>query len=43
MFRDMNLKPDVYIHQVAWHMRFEFHLNQIPASGEFFGLFSKKF
>ena len=43
MFRDMNLKPGIYIQQVAWHMRFEFHHNQVYASGEFSGLFSKYF
>ena len=39
MFRYMNLKRGVYIQQVVWHMRFEFHHNQVYASGEFSGLF----
>ena len=43
MFRYMNLKPGIYIQQVAWHMRFEFHHNQVYAPGEFSGLFSKYF
>ena len=40
MFRDMSFKPGIYIQQVARHMRFEFHHNQVSASGEFSGLFS---
>ena len=39
MFGDMNLKPGIFIQQVARHMRFEFHHNEVSASGEFSGLF----
>ena len=39
MFRDMKLKPGIYIQQVAWHVKFEFHHNQVSASAEFSGLF----
>ena len=43
VFWDMNFKSDIHIQQVAWHITFEFHHNQISASGEFSRLFSKCF
>ena len=31
------------VYTLAWHIKFEFHRNQVSASGEFSGLFSKCF